>query len=333
MVSIVVPSYGHEQFLRACVESVLAQTFQDWELLILDDRSPDRSKALADQFANRDARIKSLSNPQNLGTYSTENRGIDLAQGDRIAILNSDDVWHPEKLARQVEVLGRHRDAVACYCLGELILADGRIDPDSDQHLDYPRGEKQDLLPHLLDANRTLASGLVFRKGAIRFEDGYSACGDWVAMVRLSLIAEILFINEPLVGWRQHGANTFQGLKHIREQIGVRRVIERECGVWQGSRPDEPWNRKRDLNVLALAADMVAIGEMAEARQAMQRDSVTKDPFVLATWKRRRMLLRLPYALARWRICPAHHWRDYLASAAKPEPTFGPAERPGISPS
>lgn len=322
MVSIIVPSYGHERFLPACIESVLAQTSADWELLILDDCGPDGSRAIAEAYAQKDSRIRSLPNPQNLGTYSTQNRGLDFAKGEWIAILNSDDLWRPEKLAAQMSLLARHPELDSCYCLGELVDESGSPLQGDDHHDDCPREEVQDLLPYLLDRNQVLASGLVFRKGAIRFEDGYGACGDWVAMLRLALVGPIGFVGQPLVGWRQHGANTSQGLTHIREQIAVRRAIEQLAPSWKETRADEPWNTKRDLNALALAADLTTIGEMKEARAVLSRPCLSTRPETQTTWRNRKLLVTLPYPIARLRISPDHHESAFARSAPKREPVF-----------
>ena len=102
IVSIVMPAYNAAQFLHQAIQSVLHQTFTNFELLILDDGSTDRSLQVANQVASGDRRIHSFSHP-NRGVSATRNRGIKLARGSLIAFLDADDIWLPDKLAAHVE--------------------------------------------------------------------------------------------------------------------------------------------------------------------------------------------------------------------------------------
>ena len=107
LVSVIMPSYRSEPFLAQAVESVVAQTVTDWELLILDDQSPDGAWEIAQSYAQRDPRIHCLRSEENLGVAETRNRGIESARGEWIAFLDSDDIWHDEKLEKQLDVAKR----------------------------------------------------------------------------------------------------------------------------------------------------------------------------------------------------------------------------------
>lgn len=115
LVSVIMPAYCAENYLAAAIESVLLQTYENWELLILDDCSIDRTVEIAAHYAGLDARIRLLRNPQNMGVAKTRNRGFDLAAGTWIALLDSDDVWHREKLEKQLAV-AEHTGAEIIYC-------------------------------------------------------------------------------------------------------------------------------------------------------------------------------------------------------------------------
>lgn len=101
-VSIVMPAYNAARFIAEAIESVIAQTLPDWELIVVDDASTDDTAACVQACARRDARIHCVRNERNLGAAQTRNRAIDLARGRYIAFLDSDDVWLPHKLATQV---------------------------------------------------------------------------------------------------------------------------------------------------------------------------------------------------------------------------------------
>ncbi len=107
LVSVVMPAYNAEKFLLQAVCSVMAQTVTDWELLILDDGSTDATAALAAQLAAQDSRVRLLKNDTNMGVAKTRNRALKLCCGHFIAFLDSDDVWQPEKLERQLRLLAQ----------------------------------------------------------------------------------------------------------------------------------------------------------------------------------------------------------------------------------
>lgn len=102
LVTVIMPAYNAERFLEKAVQSVVNQTVTDWELLILEDCAKDGTLALAQALAARDSRITVLPNKENMGVARTRNRGFDLARGKYVALLDSDDVWHPEKLEKQI---------------------------------------------------------------------------------------------------------------------------------------------------------------------------------------------------------------------------------------
>lgn len=112
LVSVITPAYNCEKYLRQTVESVMRQTFEQWEMIIIDDCSTDGTLALAQQLAAQEKRIRVLRNKTNQGVALTRNRGIAEANGEYIALLDGDDLWAPDKLARQVRQIERGYDLV-----------------------------------------------------------------------------------------------------------------------------------------------------------------------------------------------------------------------------
>ncbi|MDO5395385.1 MAG: glycosyltransferase [Bacteroidales bacterium] len=97
MISVIIPVYNVEKYLRQCLESILAQTFHDYETILVDDGSTDTSGTICDDFASRDSRIKVIHKP-NGGLSSARNAGIDVASGNRIIFIDSDDIISPDCL-------------------------------------------------------------------------------------------------------------------------------------------------------------------------------------------------------------------------------------------
>lgn len=108
-VSIITPLYNSASYISRTIQSVLDQTFQDWEMLIVDDCSTDKGVDIVKGIAADEPRIKLLKNQTNSGPALTRNRGIKAAQGRYIAFLDSDDQWHKDKLKIQLEFMQKNR--------------------------------------------------------------------------------------------------------------------------------------------------------------------------------------------------------------------------------
>lgn len=114
-ISIVMPVYNAEAYLEAAVQSVLGQTYEDWELLLTDDHSTDKSAAIAEALAGRDSRIRVLSQKEGIkGVANARNLGILQAQGRYLCFLDADDVWRPDKLEKELAFMKR-KDAAFVF--------------------------------------------------------------------------------------------------------------------------------------------------------------------------------------------------------------------------
>ncbi len=124
MVSVVMPAYNAERFVGEAIVSVLSQAYGDWELIVVDDSSADATCEVASEAIAGEPRARLVSNRENLGVARTRNRGISLANGRYVALLDADDYWLPGKLATQVELAERtHADMV--YCSYSIVGEDG----------------------------------------------------------------------------------------------------------------------------------------------------------------------------------------------------------------
>ncbi len=134
LVSVVIPIYNAERFLAEAVDSVLAQTYPQWELLLVDDGSADSSPAIAGRYADSDpARIRCLEHPgqRNVGVCASRNLGMRHSRGEYIALLDADDIWLPHKLEQQVALMNAYPEAALLY--GHSIYFDDGRGPESEQ--------------------------------------------------------------------------------------------------------------------------------------------------------------------------------------------------------
>lgn len=217
-VSVVIPAYRHQAFVGEAIASVLNQTFEDFELIVIDDGSPDDTAAVAERALAGDPRARLLRQP-NAGSHATINRGLELARGDWIAILNSDDRYHPERLARLLAAAGDEHD----FLVTDLRLIDSAGEAVTDpghwfngmieSFRQYARTNGH--LAGLLHGNYTAStSNFFFRRDLVATIGGfrdYRYIVDWEFALRAALQAPERFaylIDQPLFDYRIHGANT-----------------------------------------------------------------------------------------------------------------------------
>jgi hypothetical protein len=127
-ISIITPTYNHARFISACLESVLAQTFSGWELVIIDDASRDDTAGIVREYARKDDRIRLIRHGTNWGMAklaATYNQGVAAGRGEWIAILEGDDAWPPWKLSRQLPELACHPEVILGFGRALLLSAAG----------------------------------------------------------------------------------------------------------------------------------------------------------------------------------------------------------------
>lgn len=123
--SIVLTCYQGKDWIGETIESVLNQTYRDWELIIVNDASPDESAVVLERHRSQDPRIGVVTNPKNMGIAASCNRGLKEVKGTYFSLLDQDDLWKPEKAARQVQYLEQHKNVDVVWCRLELIDAQG----------------------------------------------------------------------------------------------------------------------------------------------------------------------------------------------------------------
>lgn len=114
LVSIIMPVYNSEDFLEASIQSVLNQSYKNWELIIVDDGSTDASLKIIKKFQREKSEIRLLINNENMGIAATRNKGIGAARGEFVAFLDSDDRWQPKKLEKQIAFMKKEAINFSC---------------------------------------------------------------------------------------------------------------------------------------------------------------------------------------------------------------------------
>lgn len=216
-VSVCVPSYNHAKFLPAALDSILAQTFQDFEIVIVDDGSPDDSLEIAQKYASaHPSVIRLLTHPggQNRGISATVNLAFNNARGEYWMGLPSDDVLDINKLERQVSFLDQNSDYGWVYCYADCIDEDGNtIEGLPLFGSDITKDD--DPLDTLLRQNKIPGMAALMRRevsARVGLHHEGLIYSDWHYWVRMTAAAKVGFINEPLIHYRIHKTNTSIGV-------------------------------------------------------------------------------------------------------------------------
>ncbi len=194
LVSVVIPAYNAERTLGDTVDSALAQSLGDLEVVVVDDGSNDATASIARRFG---APVRCISVP-NGGVSTARNLGIDAAQGRYVAFLDADDQWEPEKLLRQVDRLEADPDAGAGY------TGIRRVDDAQQTVGESPARVYPDLCEALLlfSGVVNMSSSIVRRSLAPTFDPRFSQCADWDYFLRLSRLTRFVAIPDLLVRYR-----------------------------------------------------------------------------------------------------------------------------------
>ena len=125
LVSIITPSFNSSKFIEECVNSVISQTFQNWEMIIIDDHSNDNSRDIISELSEKDERIKYIFLEENVGAAEARNVAIKQSKGKYIAFLDSDDIWNEDKLEKQITFMNE-KDIAFSFTSYQTISEDGK---------------------------------------------------------------------------------------------------------------------------------------------------------------------------------------------------------------
>lgn len=219
LVSILLPSYNHEKYLSETIESVLNQTFKDFEFIIIDDYSIDNSREIIKEYKKKDKRIRVNYHNENKGISKTENELLSLASGKFVAFLNSDDVWDHNKLEKQLQIMEKDENLVV-WTQGEII--DDKSNYIGRKFTHPSRKTSGNIFKSLLRGNYILFSSLIFKRENVRnlkFYENLKIISDFPFELALAKKYEYYFIDEPLTKYRIHGTNTINPKNDNKERI------------------------------------------------------------------------------------------------------------------
>src|SRR3972149_11032387 len=216
-ISVIIPLYNHEKYIREAVYSVLEQSIQDFELIIINDGSRDKSEEVVKSI--KDDRIKYFYQ-ENQGAHNTINRGIQLAQGEYVSILNSDDVYYKNRFEEALKVLESDSSIRAVFSHMEFIdekgdfirFSRGAEDNWKDKNEGTSFKGKNDVVIDLLAGNFLMTTSNLFCRRRVFKDIGYFSnlryAHDYDFFLRLCSRFKVHVIESPLLKYRKHSSNT-----------------------------------------------------------------------------------------------------------------------------
>lgn len=247
-VTIILPVYNGEKYLREAIDSVLSQTFRDFELWVVNDGSTDGTAGIVDSYD--DPRVKRIDNPHNMGLVTTLNRAFALVESPFIARMDDDDIWHPKKLELQMALLDSRPDVGVC---GTSIHKFGDVDA---VHV-FPE-ESDALKVGLLFYCMMSHPSVVYRRTMLEetglsYRPDFFPAEDYKMWIDVLQYSKIYNLQQPLVEYRQHGGQICRELKPEQALLEDRLRTEQIRLVW----PDCPleWIDFHNKRFIALCPD------------------------------------------------------------------------------
>ncbi len=220
-VSVIVPNYNHERFLPQRLDSILNQTYQDFELILLDDCSTDGSIKVLEEYAKKDNRVKLNFNETNSGsTFAQWNKGVSLANGKYLWIAESDDYCEPTLLEKLVPLMEEDENVGIAFAQSTIVDEENKTINSFNENYKFIYKSKRWESDFKVNGKTECAEYLIFSNtipnasGALMRKSIYNACGgaethwklngDWFFYVKMLLISDLAFVTEHLNYFRFH---------------------------------------------------------------------------------------------------------------------------------
>lgn len=283
-VSVIVPAFNRAHTLPRAIRSILAQTWEDLELIVADDGSTDGTRELVESLP--DARLRYFRNETNRGAAAARNLGLAHAQGDFIAFQDSDDEWLLDKLEFQLETLRVPGEEYGATFGGKLIYGRDPAGRFGDGLSDYRphkahRVVSGDLTAQLLEQNLISPQTLLMRTHVARdtglFDERLPNNEDWEFMLRLSQRTRILFTNRPVVVAYISGDSISRNLRSNARSFMA--VLKKHEALFRAH------PRIHGGKLFALGRYLQRLGRPAAARKFLWR-AVRQDPWSARGWAR-----------------------------------------------
>ena len=226
-VTVILPTWNREKWLKTSIESVLSQTFQDFELIVVDDASTDSTGKILESYSGK---IKTILLPENLGVSAARNTAIVQSDSNWIAFLDSDDYWHAKKLEKQIKQTSLCQE-YQIHFTDEIWIRNGiRVNPKNKHRKREGRIFKPSLALCLMAPSTVMLHRELLERHGM-FDDALPVCEDYDLWLRLTAYHPVVLLNEKLM--TRHGGHSDQlsrkpwGIDRFRVQ-SLQKILSEE---------------------------------------------------------------------------------------------------------
>lgn len=271
-ISVIMPAYNAEKYIAEAIDSILGQTFTDFELIILNDHSSDRTEEII--LSYKDPRIVYVKNEQNLGVAGTLNRGLDMAKGEYIARMDADDISLPERFAKQAALLDECPRIAVVGCSIELFDDGGTFERR------YFSTNPDQMKVDMFFSSGLAHPSVMMRTSMIRelgdYDRNFEGLEDYELWCRVSEKYSVTTLPELLFRYRVHGGQVTKNpspkyqarmetlRKRQLEQLGLPEVLK--CRIWR----KDPSKTKEEILDQAAAFQAVLAADQTAGQYDMQ---------------------------------------------------------------
>lgn len=225
-VSVIIVTQNRANFIAKAVESVQKQTFTDWELLVLDDDSNDQTEAIIEAYKAKDERIKYYKNSPALGISKNRNKGVSLATGEYIAMLDSDDYWTDvNKLEKQMKIFNSDNTIGVIGSAMTMVREDGFVIKKRYEYHTDDYGIRN----NILIKNQFMQSSVIFKKDIFEkvggYNENYDVAEDLELFLRIGKEAKFANLKESTLGYLVHSGNVSK--RKLKMAWAVDSIIEK----------------------------------------------------------------------------------------------------------
>ncbi len=223
-ISVIMPNYNSEKYLKEVIESILNQTFSDFEFIIIDDGSSDRSWEIIQEYAKKDKRIIAIKNEKNLWVHKTRNKLFDFVKGEYIAMMDSDDICYPHRLQKQFDFLEKHN--LYALCGTNFILIDEKWKEIGQKK--FPETDKE-IKESFFWRNPFGQNTVMMRTSVFDtiwwYDETLEVAEDLDMWVRIWTKYKMYNLQENLVKYRIHWKNSIltRQKEHIKNTLKIRK--------------------------------------------------------------------------------------------------------------
>ncbi len=200
-ISVVMPAYNAEKYIAEAIESILAQTYKDFEFIIINDGSTDKTEEII--LSYNDERIVYLKNEKNMGIVHTLNRGLDIAKGEYIARMDADDISLSQRLEKQLKYMEKHK-SIAVLGTSFTIFGDGIKSYPFIFSFNHKRAKAELFFNSSLGHPSVIIKKSVLDNNSLRYEEEYKGLEDFVLWWRIAKHGNVASLKQPLLKYRKH---------------------------------------------------------------------------------------------------------------------------------